>query len=261
VLNVLSDGGQVKIENWYTADYYRVEQLQFGDGTTWDVNQLHQAGLEVHGSEAGETLNGLDNQVDRLFGEGGNDTLYGRNGHDYLYGGDGNDTLDGGRGADYLDGGAGDDTLTTYYSDGGTRFRGGTGNDTLTGSYRDDTYFYRRGDGQDVIREAYHYSGADTLVFEELAHDELWFARSGADLVISSLADSGSVTVDDWYLGATRQIERFESADGLAAGNAAIEQLVAAMASFTKPAATDMTSPGQLPEELETTLAAVWNAT
>ena len=132
------------------------------------LSALHHAGLAVHGSDAGETLNGLDNQADRLYGEGGNDTLSGGHGNDRLYGGDGNDSLDGGRGSDTLDGGAGDDTLTTYYNDGGNHLRGGTGDDTITGSYRSDTYYYRRGDGRDVIIDDYHYSGSDRLVLEDL---------------------------------------------------------------------------------------------
>jgi Ca2+-binding RTX toxin-like protein len=84
VVNVPADGGQVKISNWYAADYHRVEQVSFADGTVWDVNTLHHAGLEVRGSEGADTLNGLDNQADRLYGQGGNDVLNGKNGHDRL---------------------------------------------------------------------------------------------------------------------------------------------------------------------------------
>jgi Ca2+-binding RTX toxin-like protein len=70
-----------------------------------------------------DTLNGLDNQADRLYGQGGNDVLNGKNGHDRLFGGAGDDHLNGDSGADHLDGGAGNDTLTVHYNHGGNRFR------------------------------------------------------------------------------------------------------------------------------------------
>ena len=259
VINV-SDGGQVKVENWYSSNVHRIEEVSFADGTVWDLNTMHHAGLEMHGTSAGETIDGLDNQADRLYGEGGNDTLRGKRGNDQLYGGDGNDTLDGGRGADILDGGAGDDVLTTYYKDGGSQFRGGTGNDTLSGSYRNDTYHYKLGDGRDVIKETYDYGGTDKLVFEDLNHDQIWFEQSGDDLVVSVIGSEGQVTIEDWYLGSSNHVELFQAADAKSLTDSAVDQLVSAMAGFTKPALGETVLSTTTKQELSATLAATWQA-
>jgi Ca2+-binding RTX toxin-like protein len=235
--------------------------LIFADGSSWGVDTLHAKGLELHGTDSNDTLQGLNNQSDRLHGHGGDDRLYGQNGNDQLYGGEGNDLLDGGTGADLLDGGDGNDTLTTHYNSGGTRFRGGLGNDVMTGSYRDDTYHYRLGDGRDVIQERYHYSGQDRLQFEGVDHDRLWFERSGNDLHIDVLGDEGRVTVDDWFRGSVYQLEVVQAADGMSLTNTAIDQLVAAMAAFSKPddAAESLLSHPMM-EELQPVLASSWSS-
>ncbi|HPE79095.1 MAG TPA: calcium-binding protein, partial [Gammaproteobacteria bacterium] len=88
VINVLADGGQIKVEDWYTSTGYRVEKLVFADGTEWGVDYLNHLGMEVHGTEGADTLVGLAVHWDRLHGEGGNDSLTGNSGNDSLYGGE-----------------------------------------------------------------------------------------------------------------------------------------------------------------------------
>lgn len=202
LINFSNGTDQIRISDWYGNDNNRIESLAFADGTVWDVAAIHEAGLEVHGvSDNGTTfeqINGLNNQNDRLYGEGGNDILFGFGGDDQLYGGTGNDvllgydgidnlfggngsdflaggngvdTLDGGLGSDKLYGGLGNDILGSKTGDdftgygiidgmvSGNEYTGGSGADTLNGSRYGDTYYFDTGDGMDTIDETGGLSG------------------------------------------------------------------------------------------------------
>ena len=89
-------------------------------------------------------------------------------------------------------------------------------------------------------------------------HWKLWFAHSGNDLVISVIGQGQAVTVADWYSSADNRLAQVTSGDGYAATAAGIEQLVAAMASFTPPASGQTTLPPQLAATLATAFAANW---
>jgi len=69
------------------------------------------SGIEdLKGSAHADVLTGND-QVNRFYGLGGNDTLSGNAGSDWLYGDAGDDVLDGGEGDDRMTGGAGADAM------------------------------------------------------------------------------------------------------------------------------------------------------
>ena len=183
---------QIRIKGWYGSDANRVESLEFAGGTVWDVSTLDYGGLELHGSDSSDVLNGLSSEDDRLYGEAGNDVvmgmdgndqlhggdgvdylvgmagddyLYGDAGNDFLYGSDGIDIFDGGAGSDKFYGGAGNDILGSKgaedyygYTVSGSRvlgneYTGGTGDDILNGTFLGDTYYFSAGDGQDTIDE------------------------------------------------------------------------------------------------------------
>ncbi|MCP4991974.1 MAG: calcium-binding protein, partial [Colwellia sp.] len=128
LINVGMGGDLITVKSWYSSTDNRVENLEFADGTVWDVNTLDSMGLVVQGTEFDDVLAGLSSKDDELHGLGGNDTLTGSSGNDKLYGGDGNDSLDGSSGDDLLYGGAGNDTLSVY-----------TGTNVLDGGAGDDT--------------------------------------------------------------------------------------------------------------------------
>ncbi|PNO61690.1 calcium-binding protein [Aeromonas hydrophila] len=173
-------GDSITIENAYTDARFRIEELEFADGSKLVGSQLFE--IAMVGTVNADTLNGSGfNEIiyggaadDVVSSEGGNDTVYGEEGNDTLHGGDGNDQLFGGAGNDTLtvngngsntlDGGEGDDKLTinrstdyNYQRDIARNMkntlRGGTGNDRLEGSVSADTYLFNRGDGQDVIND------------------------------------------------------------------------------------------------------------
>jgi Ca2+-binding RTX toxin-like protein len=80
-INGISD--QVTVQGWFDDPANRMEQIQFADGTVWDVAILEAA------------------KSKDIIGAAGNDTLTGTTGAD---------TLDGGAGRDKMSGGKGDDT-------------------------------------------------------------------------------------------------------------------------------------------------------
>ncbi len=138
-----------------------------------------------------------------LYGNGGDDVVLGYDGIDMLYGGDGRDTLVGGDGVDYLEGGLGGDTYMV--SDFG------------------DTYVDLDGTtGQ-----------ADAMVFLTANYNDLWFALSGSDLVITDLNSQKSSTVRNWTLGADNHIERFvDSNSDRSITDARLATLITAMANY-----------------------------
>jgi len=90
------------------------------------------------------------------------------------------------------------------------------GHDFLLGLNGDDTYLYRRGDGHDWILES---GGKDRLRFGEgIEEDDIAASRRHGDLVLTVKGGEGSVTVKNWFLAASKRVERVEFADGAAWG-------------------------------------------
>jgi Ca2+-binding RTX toxin-like protein len=96
VLSINGTTDQVRIQNWVYGDYYRIEQVQFADGTTWNAQNLHQhfSAIPLVGTSNDDTLTGNEFS-NTLVGNAGNDFLVGGEGNDtYLFNlGDGQDTI------------------------------------------------------------------------------------------------------------------------------------------------------------------------
>lgn len=242
IITNLVSGKTITVKGHFSwSGHKAIEEIQFADGTVWDLAGINQQTLEgsvlndvIHGTAGNDLIRGYAGD-DALYGYAGDDQIYGGAGDDYiedtqgnnqLYGGDGNDhivgtgLLDGGTGDDVLEGGGsdtlrggdGNDTLIAY-SDAWTRnnnvLEGGKGNDTLYGSFGDDTYIFNQGDGHDLIierREGEAYSNVtpsfDTLQFgENIKAEDLIFIRQGKDLLIHFPDDSDSITVQNWFAG------------------------------------------------------------
>ena len=86
----------IQINNFISNGNYRIEQLEFADGTAKNLSEM---GLTFDQYDCAETITGTDYD-DIIYGNGGNDTLYGGNGNDILSGGTGHDRLEGGSGDD-----------------------------------------------------------------------------------------------------------------------------------------------------------------
>lgn len=116
--------------------------IQFSDGVLWSGEALRtriQSALynTVNSGSGNDSLVGLANKHNALYGNAGNDTLIGNNYTDHLTGGDGNDVLDG-----------------------GTSVRG-TGADQLFGGLGNDVYIVRAGSSPNITE--YANEGTDTV--------------------------------------------------------------------------------------------------
>jgi Ca2+-binding RTX toxin-like protein len=145
---------------------------------------------------------------DQLYGESGNDVVYGDAGADQLFGGDGDDRMFGDGGTDFLYGEAGNDILAA--GDAGDVLDGGAGNDILIGGNGGDTYRFDRSSGADVIYNYDDDAGVDAIdCFYDSAdptnsvkNTDLWFTKSGKDLVVKLLGGPNKMTIKDWFSNA-----------------------------------------------------------
>jgi Ca2+-binding RTX toxin-like protein len=145
--------------------------IHFNDGTEWNMPAiLARLGS---GSAASDALVGTDG-ADSLSGLAGDDLISAGAGHDTLAGGSGNDTMIGGAGNDLLQGGTGHDTYV---------FGLGDGNDTIASTQATP----------DEIRTNVLYFKADVLPSQVRGY------HVGADLVLSVIGTSDSVTIQGFY--------------------------------------------------------------
>jgi Ca2+-binding RTX toxin-like protein len=234
VLSISDTTDKVTLQNWFYSPEYRIEQIKFADGTTWDTTYLAGTGSNPNGSEGNDTIyGGRDGLADSLNGNGGsdslfalagNDTIDGGTGDDTMYGGDGHDSLQGGDGNDYLNGDAGDDTMqggagndALYGGSGVDSLIGGLGNDYQNGGAGNDVYLFGRGAGQDTIIEYDGTSGnLDTLqlVDADLTPENVTLLRVNNDLVLSISDTTDKVTLQNWFYSPEYRIEQIKFADG-----------------------------------------------
>jgi Ca2+-binding RTX toxin-like protein len=182
VISVKGTDDVLRVVEWGQGAAYRIERLEFADGTVLEGSALAAPFL----------------------GTAGNDTLAGTVGADLLAGLEGNDILFGGAGDDLLDGGAGNDTLY-----GGVAGQGGTA------GAGDDTYLFGRGYGQDTIYDYDTTAGnVDTIKLIDLNQADVTIKREGSAFVISVNGSNDVLRVADWGMGAAARIERVQFADG-----------------------------------------------
>jgi Ca2+-binding RTX toxin-like protein len=208
--------------------------------------------VNVHALAGNDIVSGSTGN-DRLLGDDGNDLISGWSGNDYIDGGTGNDILDGGSGNDLIRGGAGSDIL--YGGSGNDTLDGGAGADTLMGCAGNDTYLLGRGYGNDTIGEFdTSCSNLDAAHFAaDISADQLWFQHVGNNLEVSVIGTSDKFSIQNWYSGSACHVEQFKTADNKVLLDSQVDALVNAMASFTAPAAGQVT----LPENYQTALAPI----
>ena len=157
------------------------------------------------------------------------------------------------------------ENVITCWGDGIT-FDGGAGNDRYVGGYGGSAYLFGRGSGQDRVVDYDGYD-SDTGYYNDdqasfgsgIAADQLWFRHVGNDLEVSIIGTADSLTIEHWYESSEYQVEQFNTADGKALSNAAVENLVQAMAAFAPPAAGQMTLPPAYQTALAPVVAANWH--
>ncbi|UZE48462.1 hypothetical protein ONR75_27290 [Rhodopseudomonas sp. P2A-2r] len=132
------------------------------------------------------------------------------------------------------------------------------------GSSGNDTYIASRDTGEAHIYANGAVGPTNELVFDGGITDEnLWFLQSGNDLKIDVLGSASNITIHNWYVGSSTQL------DDVAAGglkiDSQISQLVQAMATYSaNNPGFDPTSSSihELPSDsgLQNAVAAAWHA-
>ncbi|WP_152551260.1 calcium-binding protein [Schinkia azotoformans] len=249
---------KLTIQNYFYHDYYKIEKIEFADGTVWDTAFIKAEAIKA--TEENDLIRGYDGVRNNLYGLGGNDILYGANGEDRLDGGAGDDKVYGGNGADIVLGGSGQDTI--YGEDGNDLLDGGQNNDYLSGGYGNDIYVLGKNFGQDTIYDYDYndtrYGSVDTLQFDVSALD-LIFTRENSDLKIIVQGTENNVNVQSWFSSSAYQTEVLKTADGNLLFNTQVEQLIQAMASFTETAGMSWNQALQeKPAEVSQLLAQYW---
>jgi len=184
VIEIAGGTDKITVKNWFMGtEYYKVNELQFTDGSVLSIADIEQSITTDSGGNDGGNTN--DNSSASVTNSGGT--------QDVLTGSDGDDVLSGGAGSDDLIGGAGDDLLL-----------GGRG---------DDYYFYDS--GQDVIRDN---EGVDTVMFRNgitFSDVASGLTRSGDDLVLRVKgSNENTLTVEGFFASGHNMVEIFQFETG-----------------------------------------------
>ncbi|MEN6328442.1 MAG: calcium-binding protein [Syntrophomonas sp.] len=228
-LNINGTTDMITVRDYFSSDYYKVEKIEFTDGTVWDSAFIKE--LVIKGTEADDQLTGYETD-DTINGYAGNDTINSYAGNDVIDSGAGNDAVHGGDGNDTITGGIGDDTL--YGENGSDNLVGGDGKDSLDGgsgedildpgagndqaegSYGNDTYKFGRGYGQDTIND-YDYTAGNIdkiIMAEGILPADIIIRSSGSSLELSINGTEDKITVNSYFSNDSYKIEKIEFADG-----------------------------------------------
>ncbi|MCC2640052.1 MAG: protein of unknown function, putative Hemolysin-type calcium-binding protein [Nitrospira sp.] len=147
ILTINNTTDELTLVGFFSFDSFRVDRIQFADGTIWDYSAMlaHTEGVNMEGSEDSDYLYGnITNDI--LSGLGGDDSLNGGAGHDTLLGGSGADELNGANGNDILDGGVDGDVMI-----------GGSGNDVYVIDNVGDVVTEQSAQGADTVQSSISY--------------------------------------------------------------------------------------------------------
>lgn len=227
-LNITLSGtsDQLRVGGWSNDPSGSVEQVVFGDGTTWDKETVEgnltvmpatESDDEIYGTPGDDEISGLGGS-DSIYGLEGDDVIDGGTGEDFIVGGPGADILSGGDDDDYLFGGMGDDVMSG--NSGNDVFESGGGNETYDGGSGDDSYFLYSPNGNNIIRDS---QGGDYLYIDSTFEDAQ-FGTSGDDLLIQ--LGEASLTIEDWQVGDEYQVESVEFSDDTVLTNDDIDSLL-----------------------------------
>ena len=174
VIAIAGTDDRITISRGISADFNRIEQLRFADGSTLSYDQMLARSLTPTSGD--DTLSG-DQLGNTVSGGAGNDTLNAR---------EGNDTLIGGTGNDWLRGDWGNDTYV---------FNRGDGQDIIFDA------FY----GEDAIQFGAGITAADLLLTQ---------SNNGEDLIIAIAGTDDRITIARGISTDWNRIEQLRFVDG-----------------------------------------------
>jgi Ca2+-binding RTX toxin-like protein len=254
-LKISGSDDMITVSSFFSDSSYRVERVEFTDGTVWDNAVL--ASAQYLGTDEADTIIGTD-AAERFVAGGGDDYIRTLSGDDVVFGGIGSDNIIGDAGDDTLHGGGGSDALTG--GEGADILDGGADIDYLSGNDGADIYMFARGSDQDAIYEYDQGSGGNDIVrFDTgIAVDQLWFSQVGNNLEVSIIGTSDNISIQNWYSDSAYRIEQFRTADSRLLLDSQVENLVQAMAAFSPPSAGQTTLPQNYQDALSPVIAANW---
>ncbi|PYG88397.1 Ca2+-binding RTX toxin-like protein [Ruminiclostridium sufflavum DSM 19573] len=197
-ISIRNTQDKLTVSNYFYNDNYKVEQIRFADGTTWNIDFIKKAVLNINGSENDDNIQGCEDG-ETIAAAGGYDIINGNGGNDIIYGGAGDDTITGGNGNDAVYGNDGYDKL--YGNAGSDILDGGSGNDYLEGGAGDDTYAFGRGYGQDTVYEYDSTSGnVDTVsISKGILPSEISAVRRDNNLELAINGTTDKLTIKNYF--------------------------------------------------------------
>jgi len=101
-------------------------------------------------------------------------------------------------------------------------------------------------------------ASSDVVAFDAgVAHDQLWFARSGDDLVMSVIGQNRSLNGAGWYAADATMSAESDAGDGYAASGQGLQKLVQAMSAYSTGVGANHPAAGSR-RRLAPALAANW---
>lgn len=230
----------------------------YGGAQTISYQARHSGGIIMIGSPAAAIATyaqSSNRAVARLYGANEsyvstpqNDVLVGMK---LLIGSRFNDELVGDDNVNSITGGLGDDVLW-----------GRGGNDNLSGNAGSDTYLFGRGDGQDTVNDLWSAVPGERNVvkfLEQVAYDQLWFSRTGADLEISIIGTTEKLRVVGWATTPGQYpIQEFRTANGYILSAERVQALLIAMSGMAPPPLGTLDLPASYRASLGAAITSGW---
>ncbi|NWB98375.1 RTX toxin, partial [Pseudomonas gingeri] len=224
--------------------YNPVQQVQFADGSVWNLSNVVNIALASDGSLIStDADDGKGNRITRYYTLG-------------VVTGDHWTASDGSYGSDTFNA-DGHSQVQVFDAHGTHTLDRPNALATLTTGNDGDTYAIARGAGADQINDQVVAGSTDRLQYAaDIQSDQLWFQRNGNDLVVDIIGTSDTQTIANWYVAPTNQVGQFQAGDGKVLLANQVDNLVSAMAAFVPPSA-GQTSMSTLSANEQGTLAPV----
>jgi hypothetical protein len=88
--------------------------------------------------------------------------------------------------------------------------------------------------------------------------EQIWFGKSGNDLLVRLLASADTLTVEGWFTDASRRVEQFRLADGRQLLDTQVQALVSEMSKVPVAASTSVLATSATYANVKALVASSW---